>query len=736
MRLSISILLLLLAFSNLFGQKQVFKDINAVRNSVSATEASPFRISTAAQTFSNSFIVNSTALQFEANKSILQQIEANKPAFLNLTIPVSTKSNIILELIPNNIFGDNYKVLNSQNQEISVKRGVYYKGIIKGDPQSLVSISIADGEISGIIASNKGNFILGKLQNSTAYIFYNDKELIEKSSFKCDVNDEGLKKKINSEVQNSVAAANVACRAVQVYFEADKAVYTAQGSNMTTATNFVNALFGQVAVLYDNEGIDVLISQLKIWNTNDPYLSATTTTALIAAFDAQIGSTFTGDIAHLISGRSVGGGIAGGGLCAKGTSVSSGITSTVVNVPTFSWNVYVVTHEMGHNFGSPHTQSCSWPGGPIDNCVPVEDGSCSAGPTPTSGGTIMSYCHLTSVGINFNNGFGTLPGNLIRNNTQTCMGNAVTPTSLLVLETYSTSVLLRWNSFAGPYTLEYKLTSASTWTTSTITTNVIQLTGLTANTAYNWRVKTNCSGYATSTFTTNSTPPLVYCNATYSTGCADFSIGLDDVIIGGINYNPNSGCSYSGGYSLIYSPIRNLQPGQNYSITLNPLPSNNAIQAAIWIDYNKNGVFEAAEKVFTTTAGFTSSIIGSFTVPAGSPTQTSTRMRVVSNFTSAPTNPCGSYGYGETEDFLVSIGNTCPSTLTLISTADDITSGNIIKQASATVSIPSPNANIMATNKITGTGTKATYQAKSLLLKPGFKAESGTVFKAEIGGCN
>jgi len=199
--------------------------------------------------------------------------------------------------------------LNAQNQEVKVSKGVYYKGIIKGDAQSLVSISIVDGEVSGIISNNKGNFVLGKIVKSDNYIFYNDRELIEKSKFECDVKDDNLKKIIDSEIQSSLVT-NVACRAVQVYFEADYAIYTAQGSNMTTATNFVNALFGQVAVLYDNEGIDIQISQLKIWNTADPYISTTSTKDMLTAFTTQVGTAFTGDLAHLISGRPLGGGVA------------------------------------------------------------------------------------------------------------------------------------------------------------------------------------------------------------------------------------------------------------------------------------------------------------------------------------------------------------------------------------------------------------------------------------------
>jgi hypothetical protein len=82
--------------------------------------------------------------------------------------------------------------------------------------------------------------------------------------------------------------------------------------------------------------------------------------------------------------------------------------------PTYSWSTMVITHETGHNLASPHTQSCTWPGGAIDNCYTTE-GGCTPGPATVNGGTMMSYCHLVSgVGINFANGFGPLPGALIR----------------------------------------------------------------------------------------------------------------------------------------------------------------------------------------------------------------------------------------------------------------------------------------------------------------------------------
>src|SRR5262249_57182568 len=69
------------------------------------------------------------------------------------------------------------------------------------------------------------------------------------------------------------------------------------------------------------------------------------------------------------------------------------------------WDVEVVAHELGHNFGSPHTH-CYNP--PVDECYNQEPG-CYSGPTslPPGGGTIMSYCHLLAGGLaNINLVFG------------------------------------------------------------------------------------------------------------------------------------------------------------------------------------------------------------------------------------------------------------------------------------------------------------------------------------------
>lgn len=72
----------------------------------------------------------------------------------------------------------------------------------------------------------------------------------------------------------------------------------------------------------------------------------------------------------------------------------------------------------------------------------------------------------------------------------------------------------------------------------------------------------------------------------------------------------------------------------------------------------------------------------------------------------------------------------CQLTRNLQSTNDDYSTGNRMIRASS-----GTGGKITATNKVTGTAN-VTYQAKAVELNAGFKADNGTIFKAEVGGCN
>lgn len=89
------------------------------------------------------------------------------------------------------------------------------------------------------------------------------------------------------------------------------------------------------------------------------------------------------------------------------------------------------------------------------------------------------------------------------------------PSGLGVSGIGTTGATVSWGAVTGAvnYTVEYKLVTSSTWvgTTSTSSTS-LALTGLTSASAYDWRVKTNCSALGSS-FTQGTFTTLTPCNA-------------------------------------------------------------------------------------------------------------------------------------------------------------------------------------------------------------------------------
>lgn len=348
---------------------------------------------------------------------------SSKPVKLHLSIHFEDKDWEI-ELQQANILSKNFFVQSTGVERYSRQAAVlYYRGKIKGLEHSFAAISILPNEIMGVIADEKGNINIGRLQNADRrsannHILYRDADVRDRPSFAC----EAISAMSSLPAQNNAGTLIINeqlinTEPIDIYFEADNSCYKSCGNDVTATANWVTGIFNIVAALYEADSILVQMSGLKVWDIPDPYATISLTNPMLSAFSENMQNGFPGDLAHLLSRRSLGGGIAYIDVLCNidryRTGVSANMQTATNPLPSYSWNSMVITHETGHNLGSNHTQWCGWPGGAIDNCYDTE-GNCEPGPAPVNGGTMMSYCHTTEYGINLALGFGPLPGALIR----------------------------------------------------------------------------------------------------------------------------------------------------------------------------------------------------------------------------------------------------------------------------------------------------------------------------------
>jgi hypothetical protein len=260
----------------------------------------------------------------------------------------------------------------------------------------------------------------------------------------------------------------------------------------TSATNYVAALIAAMNVIYERD-LNIRLLQgttfLRVSTTADPYTQTGSgaSSAQLSEFSNYWSANHAGitrGLAMLLSGKSSNSFSSSGiawltGLC----STSIGYSFSQVfkfNGSTGATDAFVVGHELGHNFGSPHTH-CYSP--VIDNCYNLENG-CYSGATAcpasttingvSAKGTLMSYCHLLGGGCTADKVFHSRTVDLITGvitpRIGTCVFPAITLPTLSVvspnhgLASGGTAVTLTGTGFQNGASVSFGGTAAASVT--------------------------------------------------------------------------------------------------------------------------------------------------------------------------------------------------------------------------------------------------------------------------------
>lgn len=280
------------------------------------------------------------------------------------------------------------------------------RGSVNDDPRSVAYLAISPNAVNGFFESAGRRFIIAtgpnpgddpvvyeplkvsSLDQSADYPACGAEQLPEYHA--------ALANFMRPSVERD-AAAPLPRRMARIAIEADNE-FAAMYASGEECLDYITVLFGAVSTVYHRElNIDLRLSHVKVWhNKTDPFTESVAQTQLsqFRLYYLANRQEVQRDVAHLLSQRAFTG--AGGtaylnGLCSDlGYGISGYLNGffphpLLDNQPQ-NWDPYVVTHELGHNFGAPHTHQMA---PPIDTCGL---GDC----TDAAAGTIMSYCHTCS----------------------------------------------------------------------------------------------------------------------------------------------------------------------------------------------------------------------------------------------------------------------------------------------------------------------------------------------------
>ncbi|MDG1718583.1 MAG: M12 family metallo-peptidase, partial [Flavobacteriales bacterium] len=318
------------------------------------------------------------------NSIIYEKILSDSPDSLILDLPFFG-SNIILNLQKYRPYSDNLltrvKTDNGDKDIVMRPQLLSYKLIYKRE--SIGILNFVNNKINSTFLLDNKQFEI--IEYKGKYVLFDINNSINQSNFSCNVNQQ-----INSIPNTGVDMQVISPVCIELAIDIDNYTRNTFSSDQETL-DWALAIISGVSQLYQAQtNAEIRVVHNTIWNVTDPYNTFSSTSDVLDElrdYWVNNNSSINRDLVHFLSKRSLGGGIAYVDvLCSTnlGYAVSASLnsdTNFVFPNPTYTWNLGVVTHELGHNIGSNHTHWCGWApdvtanppfaGGPIDNCVDV-----------------------------------------------------------------------------------------------------------------------------------------------------------------------------------------------------------------------------------------------------------------------------------------------------------------------------------------------------------------------------
>lgn len=602
--------------------------------------------------------------KYEPDVKEISNITSSGTSAINIVLPVlfNGLSEVEVTVTYHSIYADGFKVVSnlSNGAALNVDLPDYYLGTIDGNAESVVVLGIDKDQTCFVYINNGTEACIIKDDPNISGLYELYTETSSNSPF--NLSDEAPETNPASATPGDINNMPPT-KCIGAYLEVTHDYYLYFNNSVKTVTNIMTAGFASNVLIYAREGVPVKLTELYIWETPDPFTD--TTIFLVRDHFAAARPNFPGHISQLIKKTLVTSGVGGVALpgtascVSKGYSVNNQTFDGVPNYPSYSHFIKTMAHEFGHSLGCPHTQSCTWPGGPIDNCAPSEIG-CPNGP-PNVPGSIMSYCSFFS----FTNGFLRLPGNRIRETflafDPACLvdGDSLpldqcpAPTNLtLSLPTHNV-ITVSWNSSgAASYVVEYKRQGDLHPLFATTSNTSIQLQDLTTCVPYTVKVQSMC-GLTGSYFSNTESFTLLTQGSCKSQGESTANGWIESVQVN----NKTITTGNNNGFHFDQCNYVDVTPGGLCYLALKtgvpPFLPAQTVYWRVWVDVSSDNEFGTDELIYDS-GPVSGDIYVNVQVPPF-PFVTSVyrpKIRIAMKENSAP-DACEIYASGETEDYPV-----------------------------------------------------------------------------------
>jgi len=329
--------------------------------------------------------------------------------------PLTDTAQVDLQLRRIHIFAPNARIVAvgpGGERQLPPPDVTTFSGSIVGQPGSSVFLSFSPHAANGWIQTADSTYIVssGRAGSQSVAIFNPDiapAGSVDIEPFLCETDKLPSPQPPIVVPQEQPAPRGLpACSRAIVAVETDYEYTQIFNGDAILAAEYVATLFAGVSSIYERDvNVKLQVDYVRLWETPDDPWDQTTLQTQLPQFRDYWNANMTSverHVTHMLSGRSLGGGIAyRPGLCQLNYNYSLAshllgyFPFPIVNNSFQNWDPIVVSHEIGHNFGAPHTH-CMVP--PIDTCA----GTGYDCPNPrvcSNAGTLMSYCHLCLNGV-------------------------------------------------------------------------------------------------------------------------------------------------------------------------------------------------------------------------------------------------------------------------------------------------------------------------------------------------